>query len=355
MRHWRLVSVRPLYLLVVRVFGWLVLLSRSQASKDAEILVLRHEVMVLPCPGPGEKAQVNDRDTISAPTGREHLLYPARMSEALLLKRAELTRALADDPEDVEALFERALVNAELGRRGRAVRDMAQALDLDEELVARAKAEFAPYADDPFLVQVLDPQCASAKVVRLLHSEKFTKAKRALAPLLEQAPADPSLLYLASVASAMLGAHDEAVSLAHRCIAADPRYTDGHFNLAHSLEALGRHSEAIAAYQAALAIEDDHDSSAFNLVLLLRRLDRHEEARKVGTTALAAQPMALMLRYKHAETLAILKQPHDALSELAIVVEHDPNASRALPDNEYFAPYLADPAWKLLIECGHLI
>lgn len=26
-------------------FGWLVLLSRSQASKDAEIMVLRHEVI----------------------------------------------------------------------------------------------------------------------------------------------------------------------------------------------------------------------------------------------------------------------------------------------------------------------
>ena len=32
---------------MVRVFGWLVLLGRSQASKDAEILVLRHGVMVL--------------------------------------------------------------------------------------------------------------------------------------------------------------------------------------------------------------------------------------------------------------------------------------------------------------------
>ena len=32
---------------MVRVLGWLVLLGRSQASKDAEILVLRHEVMVL--------------------------------------------------------------------------------------------------------------------------------------------------------------------------------------------------------------------------------------------------------------------------------------------------------------------
>lgn len=32
---------------MVRVFGWLVLLGRGQASKDAEILALRHEVMVL--------------------------------------------------------------------------------------------------------------------------------------------------------------------------------------------------------------------------------------------------------------------------------------------------------------------
>jgi putative transposase len=32
---------------MVRVFSWLVLLGRSHASKDAEIMVLRHEVMVL--------------------------------------------------------------------------------------------------------------------------------------------------------------------------------------------------------------------------------------------------------------------------------------------------------------------
>jgi putative transposase len=40
-------TLRFAYLAVLRVFGWLALLARSDRAKDAEILILRHQVAVL--------------------------------------------------------------------------------------------------------------------------------------------------------------------------------------------------------------------------------------------------------------------------------------------------------------------
>jgi len=41
------VTIRLLYLIFVRLTGWMILPGRSAASKDAELLVLRQEVAVL--------------------------------------------------------------------------------------------------------------------------------------------------------------------------------------------------------------------------------------------------------------------------------------------------------------------
>ncbi len=59
-------SLRFLYLILLRVLNLLLLLGRSSASKDVELLVLRHEVAVLRRATPTPRLDWADRAVFAA-------------------------------------------------------------------------------------------------------------------------------------------------------------------------------------------------------------------------------------------------------------------------------------------------
>ena len=81
-------SLRLLYLIFVRICGWLILLGRSSASKNSELLVLRHEVAVLRRANPRPRLDWADRAVLAALIR----LLPARLRMHRLVTSGTILR-----------------------------------------------------------------------------------------------------------------------------------------------------------------------------------------------------------------------------------------------------------------------
>jgi putative transposase len=90
------VTIRMLYLIFVRLTGWMAVLARSAASKDAELLVLRQELAVLRRQNPKPKLDWADRAVIAA-LARTQLAAPRTVADEP-----------AGNPGDVAALAQAA-------------------------------------------------------------------------------------------------------------------------------------------------------------------------------------------------------------------------------------------------------
>ena len=82
------VSLRLLYLIFSRLLGWLTLLGRASASKDIELLVLRHEVAVLRRTNPKPRLDWADRALFAALIRR----LPAKLHGHRLVTPATVLR-----------------------------------------------------------------------------------------------------------------------------------------------------------------------------------------------------------------------------------------------------------------------
>ncbi len=119
-----------MYLIFLRLGGWLVLLGRSSASKDVELLVLRHEVAVLRRTNPHPRVDWTDRAVLAALARqlrgllRKHRLVTAgtilRWHRRLMAKKWTYPHRTGRRPVDhsIVALIERmASENAAWGYR----------------------------------------------------------------------------------------------------------------------------------------------------------------------------------------------------------------------------------------------
>lgn len=79
--------VRMIYLLATRTFAWLALLCRSTAAKNAEILILRHEVTVLRRQVTAPKPHWSDR---ALPAALARLLSPRLRGHRIVSPRTLL-------------------------------------------------------------------------------------------------------------------------------------------------------------------------------------------------------------------------------------------------------------------------
>lgn len=208
------------------------------------------------------------------------------VQEALLLKRAD------DGLAWLKTLMEGREATPELQMaRSKLLAAVGARADALEEAAAAASVE--PVRPDA-LEQLAELHAEAEEVTAL---ETTVERLRAIAP------DRPATFYYAAVARFLRGAHQEALELAQKAVAADPAYAPPYDLMGAAFTRLGQGARAREAFERSLAI-NARDSTAYtNLGLLELAAGNREAARRYFAEALWLDPESATARSGLAATL----------------------------------------------------
>ncbi|MGO8738755.1 tetratricopeptide repeat protein [Rhodoblastus sp.] len=208
-------------------------------------------------------------EAAKAPAGHKLLVAEQKRRAGFLGDADELAReALAEEPDNAEALHSLGIISYQSGRLGEAIEQIGQAIKLapDRALYHANVGEMLRLAGRP--------------------REAAEAARRAIA----LQPDYPGALSNLAIALFELGQYGEALVHLDRTLELQPEFALAHSNRGNALQKLKRFAEAEQAYRQALSLDANFADGWNNLGACLRELKRFDAAEAAYRKALALKP-----------------------------------------------------------------
>ncbi|MDA9261302.1 tetratricopeptide repeat protein [Planktomarina temperata] len=201
-----------------------------------------------------------------------------------------LNRAVELNPNCVEALINRSLINLGQKNKSEALSDLELAHRLKPhikqiwDLVVRLKVETQEYSDAiPLLIKMIETDPEDEKRLAVLalcyqHLKDFELSIEAYNKALAIKPDYAEAYNNIGNALKEQGKLEEAIEAYNKALAIKPGYAEAYYNMGNALKDQGNLEEAIDAYNNALAIKPDYVKANNNMGNALQKLGKLKEA-----------------------------------------------------------------------------
>jgi len=219
---------------------------------------------------------------------------------------AELRVVLAAAPEDDTAWLTLGMVLSSAGRWREASEALAEAVELDGDVLA-ARMAFARALEksgklDDAAFQLLkaeklapgDPRPLKELGAVFYKKGLYDKSVQFLGRARGVAPGDARIFYALGLAQEARRDPGAAIASYREAIRLDPKFADARKTLADVLAAMGEHEQAIAELDGLLLIERTNEQAAINREVLSKALEEMSARRLLGKTERELERSALV-------------------------------------------------------------